>query len=660
MLSVQQMEFLEDLWRSIGLEVVIFVVTLCCAFLVRSFSPKGAVTGRKVVTTSPQHKVIEPKATGFRRISEPRNLMNAAPADILHEVMQGLQEQNGHVSRPARILGLYAELGHVLKKSGRTLQEVAGNGQTANDLYTGLAQLVIRTGKHQSLDSIMDDMIEHQVPRSLAFYESVMKQLAVQKQFRLALRIYDRLVEDGLETTAVTYSCLIRFAAEVGDFTRAKFFFEKLSSLTTPSIREGELRRPSTGYPITHDRRTSAPFLRQGIPSAATTQLVSMVENYRDLSMRHEMWHYSGPDVLSHEEEAELEALRSQAARLRQEALREDASRDELERQVELLGREYRLALDEQHRLEGQLQMATSRLAKSAESAETAGQEEQAMDSARRLLANLLTSDLKKVAWHVKCCDPSMCEAKINMSSTEFPGLKTYWQSTPGTGAYMTILGVHNKRQDWKSALAVIQDMKARGAALDSLALNVALSTGVAADKVDEVLDLLAEAEQMERCFPDVVSYNTLIKAFAQRANYTAACEQRKVYPNPITFNTVMDAAVRAGRPNEAWARLEDMRKRGFKPDKFTCSILVKAFCKSGQTVNEAVVRRGNASVPWYFPAGQESVDRALALLDESNDCLDMTLKATLYNNVLDVTTKADLNASILNIMQQMRVRGVK
>ena len=28
--------------------------------------------------------------------------------------------------------------------------------------------------------------------------------------------IYDRLVEDGLETTAVTYSCLIRFAAEAG------------------------------------------------------------------------------------------------------------------------------------------------------------------------------------------------------------------------------------------------------------------------------------------------------------------------------------------------------------------------------------------------------------------------------------------------------------
>lgn len=450
MLSVQQMEFLEDLWRSIGLEVVIFVVTLCCAFLVRSFSPKGTVPGRKVV--SPQHKASTdlPKSTGFRRNPEHKGTQgqNTEPADVLREVMQSFHEQSA--GRPSKILGLYAELGHLLEKSGQTLLEVAG-GQTANDLYTGLAQLVIRTGKHQSLDSIIDDMVGHQVPRSLAFYESVMKQLAVQKQFRMALRIYDRLVEDGLETTAITYSCLIRFAAEVGDFSRAQLFFEKLSSLTTPSIR-----------------------------------------------------------------------------------------------------------------------------------------------------------------------------------------------------AYMTMLGVHNKRQDWRSALAVIKDMKARGVTLDSLALNVALSTGVAADKVEEVLELLAEAEQMEKCVPDVVSYNTLIKAFAQRANYAGACEvldrmqQRKKYPNAITFNTVMDAAVRAGKPQEAWTRLQEMRKRGFKPDKFTCSILVKAFCKAGQLITE------------------ESVDRALALLDQANDCLDATLKTTLYNNVLDITTKANLNASILNIMQQMRVRGVK
>ncbi|CAK9021516.1 unnamed protein product [Durusdinium trenchii] len=437
MLSTRHMEFLEDLWRSIGLEVVIFVVTLCCAFLVRGFSPKAG-PGRKVI--SPQNKAVDlPRAPVSRRRDEKNSPPGAGlqPADVLREVMQCLQEHGGP-ARPARILGLYAELRHLLQKSGKTLQEVA-RGHTAIELYTGLAQLVIRTGKHQSLDSIIDDMVENQVPRSLAFYESVMKQLAVQKQFRLALRVYDRLVEDGLETTAITYSCLIRFAAEVGDFTRAKDFFEKLSSLATPSIR-----------------------------------------------------------------------------------------------------------------------------------------------------------------------------------------------------AYMTILGVHNKRQDWPSALAVIQDIKVRGVAMDSLALNVALSTGVAADKVEEVLALLAEAEQTEHCMPDVVSYNTIIKAFAQRANYSGACEvlermhAKKRRPNAITFNTVMDAAVRAGKPEEAWTRLQEMRKRGFKPDKFTCSILVKAFCKASSSVTEA------------------SVDRALCLLDEANECLDPTLKATLYNNVLEVTRKATEGSDLM------------
>eukprot|EP00421_Protoceratium_reticulatum_P012483 CAMPEP_0168403956 /NCGR_PEP_ID=MMETSP0228-20121227/24393_1 /TAXON_ID=133427 /ORGANISM="Protoceratium reticulatum, Strain CCCM 535 (=CCMP 1889)" /LENGTH=88 /DNA_ID=CAMNT_0008417569 /DNA_START=88 /DNA_END=351 /DNA_ORIENTATION=- len=64
-----------------------------------------------------------------------------------------------------------------------------------------------------------------------------MKQLAGQKFYHLALNIHDRMVADGLEPSAVTCSCLISFAAEVGELDRAAHFFEKLASLTTPSIR---------------------------------------------------------------------------------------------------------------------------------------------------------------------------------------------------------------------------------------------------------------------------------------------------------------------------------------------------------------------------------------------------------------------------------------
>ncbi|CAE7684180.1 unnamed protein product [Symbiodinium pilosum] len=35
----QQTQLFHEVWRSIGLEIIIFVVTLVCAFAVRRFSP---------------------------------------------------------------------------------------------------------------------------------------------------------------------------------------------------------------------------------------------------------------------------------------------------------------------------------------------------------------------------------------------------------------------------------------------------------------------------------------------------------------------------------------------------------------------------------------------------------------------------------------------
>ena len=51
------------------------------------------------------------------------------------------------------------------------------------------------------------------------------------------MQMYDRLASDGLEPSAVTCSCLISFAAEVGELQRAIGFYEKLASISTPSIR---------------------------------------------------------------------------------------------------------------------------------------------------------------------------------------------------------------------------------------------------------------------------------------------------------------------------------------------------------------------------------------------------------------------------------------
>merc|ERR1719473_185502 len=139
----------------------------------------------------------------------------------------------------------------------------------------------------------------------------------------------------------------------------------------------------------------------------------------------------------------------------------------------------------------------------------------------------------------------------------------------------MTVLRVHAKRQDWCAALATFQRMRDLGVSVDSLALNVVLATGVAADQIEGVDHLLAKVEDAgQRSVADVVSYNTLIKGYAHRSDAIGArhvlerIRRRGLRPNAITFNTFMDAAVRGGLCEDAWGTLAEMRAAGLKPDK--------------------------------------------------------------------------------------------
>jgi len=160
-------------------------------------------------------------------------------------------------------------------------------------------------------------------------------------------------------------------------------------------------------------------------------------------------------------------------------------------------------------------------------------------------------------------------------------------QTTPSIRAYMTVLRVHSMRQDWPSAIGIIYDMKGKGVPVDTLALNVALGTGIVADRLEEVEAVIQEAPQV-----DIVSYNTLLKGYAQRSDLIKAHQVfqslllRDLKPNAITFNTIIDAAVRSCEFNRAWQLLEDMECAGFAPDRFTCSIMVKGITKFGERVD--------------------------------------------------------------------------
>merc|ERR1719359_596544 len=142
----------------------------------------------------------------------------------------------------------------------------------------------------------------------------------------------------------------------------------------------------------------------------------------------------------------------------------------------------------------------------------------------------------------------------------------------------------------------MFQDMRQKKVPIDSLALNIILSTGVAAGELEAARQLLDEAQLvLSPPVADVVSYNTVIKGYAQSGNHSQALAMLEamtahgVLPNAITFNTTIDAAVRASKTEEAWGVLGQMRSAGISPEKFTCSILMKSL-SNGATAEQIII----------------------------------------------------------------------
>lgn len=132
-------------------------------------------------------------------------------------------------------LAIYEEL----KANGEHLgiKDHASGKHSPTDVFNLLVQCAGRVGWFGIIESLLDDMANAGIERSLGFYEGTMKMLASKKCYKEAMCVCSRLEADGLEPSPVTLSCLINFAVEIGDIDRAIGFFNRLASTSTPSIR---------------------------------------------------------------------------------------------------------------------------------------------------------------------------------------------------------------------------------------------------------------------------------------------------------------------------------------------------------------------------------------------------------------------------------------
>lgn len=250
---------------------------------------------------------------------------------------------------------------------------------------------------------------------------------------------------------------------------------------------------------------------------------------------------------------------------------------------------------------------------------------------------------------------------------------------------YMTVLNIYVKNKDWRGAVKLLDRMEADGTPPDNLVLNHVLGLCVSLGQVDAVESLLPRFKGVM----DVVSCNILLKGFTQRAQLQRADKLLAKMisdgppPNLITFNTIMDCAVRAlqavvgnnertaavtsskgGSPCGAslqftalarrpWELLEQLSHLGLQPDRYTCSTLVKGMHLAGCSSVE--------------------IDRAVALLQRvgpvalqcgsssggGSGCTNARLVEVLFNTLLDAcVTVRDLDrmGEIFQMMQEFKV----
>ena len=169
-------------------------------------------------------------------------------------------------------------------------------------------------------------------------------------------------------------------------------------------------------------------------------------------------------------------------------------------------------------------------------------------------------------------------------------------------------------------------------------------------DYAEDSMGLFKSTKPIYNVRPDVVTFNTIIKACCQIHNIDSALNyllvlklSENLKPNDVTFNTIIDGCTRTrNRMDMAWRILEDMYRCGVTPDSFTFSTLVKGIKKNSSRDSK------------------HSLDRALHFLDTVSKEGMAQADEVLYNCIMDTCLHFRQLDKAVSLFEEMQHRGIK
>merc|ERR1719191_1654556 len=178
---------------------------------------------------------------------------------------------------------------------------------------------------------------------------------------------------------------------------------------------------------------------------------------------------------------------------------------------------------------------------------------------------------------------------------------------------HVAMMRARSKEHDLEGAMQVFRKLQTSGVQLTSLAYNALLDSCVQCGKVNVALQHFKEMKDLG--LVDVVSYNTLLKAYLKQGQIAKARKlltemaESDIEANQVTYNEMLNALVAVKDRKEMWALVREMNSMGMRPNSVTCSIILKSL-----TAHSA----------------PDDVRQAMSLIDNLHEDMDEVLFASV------------------------------
>merc|ERR1719301_89268 len=178
---------------------------------------------------------------------------------------------------------------------------------------------------------------------------------------------------------------------------------------------------------------------------------------------------------------------------------------------------------------------------------------------------------------------------------------------------HVAMMRARSKENDLEGAMQVFRKLQSSGVQLTALVYNALLDSCVQCGKVNIALQHFNEMKELG--FVDVVSYNTLLKAYLKIGQINKArtllaeMAENNIQANQVTYNEMLNALVTTKDRKEMWALVREMNSMGMRPNSVTCSIILKSLTAHSAT---------------------DDVRQAMALIDNLQEDMDEVLFASV------------------------------